>query len=459
MFETKAFDRHTGQQISIFAKESIFGFWVFVLTYFFVYKFPILQARIFYILANFWWLFLPFMIARPAWEWWKQYWELRFAKKIYDNLIFLRVQLPPEVERTPKGMEQVFGGLHGMTRSFIRYTDRVFFRIRPEWLSFELVGVGGALHFIIACEKRRRDFVESHIYSQYPESKIEEVADYTQAIPASAPNAEWKMWGVQYVLEQQDYWILQAYKDTELDKESEAGRKVDPMAQWAETCASLKPGEQIWIQMVVSPRVSDAWFEHAKDIRTSFDKGQGGKLEQSNTLEEVFAGLGNFFRIIAGKEAEDAKKEERQTRYYLSEIEKNIVKQFGSKLTYPMYDVNLRAVYWGSSEVYDRGRDSAINGFFRPFDDYTNNNIRMDNRTRIRNRYFPQVFPKYRLDKKARRILWTYKVRYLTMSLGFRLNTTELASIYHFPGREAASGAIKRLPFKQAQPPADLPTI
>ena len=458
MINTTAFDHHGGQQIRIFSREPIFAFWFFLSIYFLIYEAPVLQSRVLAIIANFWWLLLPLMISGPVWQWWKQYWEIRYAKTIYDNLIFLRVQLPPEIERTPAGMEQIFQGIHGMARSYIRWSDRTFFRIRNAWLSFELVGIGGQLYFIIGCEKQRRAFVEAHLYSQYPDIQIEEVADYTQALPADAPNDQWKMWGVQYVLELEDYWILRTYKDWELDKESEPGRKVDPMAQLAEVCATLKPGEQIWIQIIASARVSDAWFERAQLIRRAWNFGERGVIKKANVGEQVFNGVMDFFRIVAGKELDPSAKEEQQVRYYLSEIEKNIVMQFGSKLTFPIYEVNMRAIYWGSAEVYDR-KDNAINGFLRPFDDYTNNNIRMDNRTRIRNRNFPQVFPEWRLKRKAKRILWHYKTRFLNPSLSFRLNTSELASIYHFPGREAASGAIKRLPFKRVQPPGDLPVV
>ena len=50
-------------------------------------------------------------------------------------------------------------------------------KVRP-WFSLELVSIEGNFHFYLD-KKNFVDLIESQIYSQYPQSKVQEVEDYT----------------------------------------------------------------------------------------------------------------------------------------------------------------------------------------------------------------------------------------------------------------------------------------
>lgn len=438
-----------------YVREAILLIWFLLFLTFLIFQSSFLQAGIWYIVSGWWWVLLPLTFILPMWQTWVRYWDLHFAKRVYDKMIFLRITLAPDMEQTPRGMEHVFYNIHGMTRSYIRWSDRVFFRERPSWISCEMVAIGNSFSFIVGVERTRRSFIEAQLYSQYPDIRIEEVADYTQTIPPEAPNEDWQMWGVHYVLQEPDVWMIRTYKSWELEKESEAKRKADPISHLAELSASLKPGEQVWIQLLISPLVPGRWREKAQAYRRTFDKPQ---TEKPDAFSQVSQGVGDFLGLFAGKEPVP-EKEEQQPRYYVSTMEKVAIEVLGLKIEAPHYQTNLRAIYWGPREVFDRSRTSAINGFVRSYDDWTGNWFRMERRTRIRNRHFPHLFVEKRLQRKRKSMLWYYKTRYLSGGFGFMFNTTELASLFHFPGPEVAAPALRRLPFRKGKPPMDLPTV
>lgn len=440
-----------------YVREGLLLIWFLIFLVFLIINAPILQTRIWFVVSQYWWILLPLLCILPTWQVWVNYWELQFGKRTYDSMIFLRVILPPDIERTPKGMEQVFYNIHGMTRSYIRWIDLVLFRERQPWISCEMVAIGNSFSFIVGVERQRRSFVEAQLYAQYPDIHIEEVADYTQTIPPDAPNDDWQMWGVHYVLQEPDIWLIRTYKSWELDKETEAMRKADPIAHLAELSASLKPGEQVWIQLVTSPIIPGRWRTEAQAVRRGFDRG--GEEAKPDVFTQIFEGINDFLALLVGKERPREAEEEPQRKFYVSTIEKAAIEALGLKIETPHYQTNLRAVYWAPKEVYDRGKQSSINGFIRSFDDWTGNWFRMERRTRIRNRHFPHLFSQWRLQRKRREILWHYHTRFLDDGFSFMFTATELASMFHFPGGEVAAPALRRLPFKKGKPPSDLPTV
>ena len=84
--------------------------------------------------------------------------------------VMLEIKPPRNIERSPRTMEQVFAALHGVW-STPNYINKF---VRGQWfqamLSFEIQGVNGEMHFYVRCERKFRNFIESLIYSQYPEA-------------------------------------------------------------------------------------------------------------------------------------------------------------------------------------------------------------------------------------------------------------------------------------------------
>lgn len=413
------------------------------------------------------WFILPVALFHVGWYIWVMYWELKFAKEQYEDMVFLRVTLPQEILSTPKSMEQVFHNLHGIL-GYIRPIDRILWRARQPWLSFEMVGMNGNLYFIIGMMKKHRSTVEIALFSEYPDIEIDEVADYTLAIPLDIPNKEWTMYGYDWALTEEDLWRIKIYKDWEIEKESEPLRNIDPLAQWAELCTSSKPGEYIWFQLILSPVPGAAWEDKIIKVRRGFDKPQA---PQPSGPEQAFQGVGDFFNLLVGNPL-SSEKEERPQQRFPTTLDKLIIEALGSKIERPNFEVNIRTLYVAPRDIYDGGRRRAMRGFFKPFADYTNNAFRSQEKTETRIRQFLPIFPETRIDIKRRRALWYYRMRYLRqeqtewgiyglpkMCLMYRLNAQELATIYHFPGREVPAPGLRRLPFRKAKAPVELPTI
>ncbi|MBI3273905.1 MAG: hypothetical protein HYZ69_02065 [Candidatus Colwellbacteria bacterium] len=415
------------------------------------------------------WLIFPLAAFHVGWYIWVMYRELLVAKEEYERFVFLRIHLPREIESTPRSMEQVFHSIHGIL-GFVRAYDKVIWRERQPWFSFEMVGMNGNFYFIVAVERKRRSDIETAFYSEYPDIEIEEVSDYTLSVPLDIPNKDWNLHGYEFIEGGEDIWQFKTFADWELEKEIEAGRKIDPVAQWAEACSDLKPGENLWLQFIISPVASNEkeWFNRARALRMRIDSRE---VPPKPVIEQVFSGIGDFFRILGGEELEEEKEQAERPRMPTT-LEKKAVDALGMKLERPVFDMNIRGLYIAQREIYLRARHAMLRGYFRPFSDYTNNWLRAHDKTETRITQFFNFFPETRRDIKRRRMLWYYRMRFLRQeepnvgvegfsmeNLLYRLNTLELATIFHFPGREVSAPGLYRLPFKKAKAPVELPTV
>ena len=113
------------------------------------------------------------------------------------------------------------------------------------------------------CESKFRNFIESLIYSQYPEAEIQEVEDYTHSVPKNTPNREWDLWGVDFKLAKNDAYPIRTYK---YFQEEVTKGMIDPLAELADVIAGLPPGQQIWLQFVVTPEHDKDWQGAVKKL-------------------------------------------------------------------------------------------------------------------------------------------------------------------------------------------------
>ena len=104
-----------------------------------------------------------------------------FAQQEY---VLLEIRIPRDTTKTPFAMETVFANMHigsGETTWFKRYFQG---GVRPWW-SFEIVSLGGRLHFYIWTREGYRRLVESFFYGQYPDIEIIEAEDYSRLVDPS----------------------------------------------------------------------------------------------------------------------------------------------------------------------------------------------------------------------------------------------------------------------------------
>ena len=214
-----------------------------------------------------WWVILPFLLINPFlsfWLWWR---NTIWLSKI--KWILLEIKLPKETLKPIKAMEYVMNGFHAIYDPpdwRQKWIDGQY----PLWLSLEIVGLGGEIHFFIRVPHPARNQVESAIYAQYPESEITEARDYVNDVPHDIPNADWEMWGRDLRLFHPDHLPLKTYPKFEEAREVKEEKRVDPLAAFLEGLTRLRPNEQLWFQILINPFMGE--LDWATRGLTAIDK-------------------------------------------------------------------------------------------------------------------------------------------------------------------------------------------
>src|SRR3989344_1483737 len=225
---------------------------------------------VFSLLLSFWWVYLPILLFYIAYFSLLNYTSLKYRLSL--EWVLLEVLIPKEVRKSPKAMEQVFAGLHGVYAIPVRWHQTVFKGKVPDWFSFEMVGRAGETHFYIRTFSKYRNLVESQIYAQYPTAEVIEAVDYINDTPHFLPDDKYDLWGGEMMLSKPDAYPIRTYPEFEEKSSSpEDVKRIDPMASLSELFSTLHPGEQIWIQILASP-TGDGWI---KKGRLEIDKIMG----------------------------------------------------------------------------------------------------------------------------------------------------------------------------------------
>jgi hypothetical protein len=131
-----------------------------------------------------WWVPLPFLLWVPTLYLYRFLIMERWDNKI--KRVLLEVKMPKEVVRPIRAMDQIFAGFHGV-HDIATWRETWIEGVFQLSLSFEIVSDGGEIHFYIRTPEMFRGFIESNIYSQYPEAEISLVDDYTKYVPRIFP--------------------------------------------------------------------------------------------------------------------------------------------------------------------------------------------------------------------------------------------------------------------------------
>ena len=418
------------------------------------------------IIKSWWWLCLPFVLWRPFlfwWLWWRQ--ELwNFAQKA----ILLEIKMPKEILKPMRAMEQAFTAMWGSVLDPPDWWEKWFEGKTLISIGLEIVSLGGEPHFYIRVQEGRRNAIESAIYSQYPDAEIMLADDYTKSVPQNIPNKDWDLWGTDYQLMKPDVYPIKTY--TAFFEEKEAAKeekRIDPLSTLLEGLGTFKPGEQLWIQMTVKPVISTSKPEEGgKDFvkmgRAVADKlaKRPDKAKPKSILEDAAD------ELISGK-IPGEKKEEKDifpAEMRLTPGEKDIVTAVENKISKRCFDSYIRFVYLARRDVYFGGAKAIPFGFFNQFSTENLNQIKPMSKTITKIHRYPilDLIRARRTFVKKRRLFFRYTKRFppfFPQAGGtFLLNTEEITTMFHFPGRAvAAAPFISRVESKRGEAPLDLP--
>jgi hypothetical protein len=402
-----------------------------------------------------WWLIPPFLVY-PFW------------RRIYLNYIqdvwlkekgkykLLEIKLSEEIIRPVKAMEQVFNNLW-----FVLDDPNA----REQWLdgkqmlhfSLEIVGRGGQIHFLLRIPSAHAETAKSIIYAQYPELEISDFVEYTSEVPEFLPNKEWNLWGTDMKLIKPDSYPIKTYpmffEESSSDKEQ---FKIEALSSLLEGLSTLKPEEQIWIQIVAVPTREDltGWITRAREARDKILQREGGKdLIRKPIFRQVIDIL--FFQQEF--QEIEVKEKTKPSLQDIPEAEKKMAEAIDRKASKPSFDCFIRVIYLAKREVFFKPRVTIPINFFLGFNTENLNSFKPKS-TSIK--YPP--FEDQRLYVKQRDIFWHYLNRlvpgYPEAKNTYILNAEELASLFHFPSRVMApASGLARIRAKKGEPPANLP--
>ena len=388
----------------------------------FFFNNPLFEGFIYWI-KTLWFLWVPLFLIFLFCKSWVARLRGRYLKNLRWQL--LEIKLPREIYKSPRAMEVVLNAFH-QTRdgNLINKYWEGFLR---AWFSLEIAGIDGNVHFFVRTQRFFRNLVEAQFYAQYPDIEIVEVEDYTRAAHFEDME-EWNIWGAEFGLTNDDAFPIRTYTDYGLHETiTKEEQKTDPLTSVLEFLGSLKHGEQVWYQFILRATKKDWKAEGKKAI---------GK--------------------ILGVSPEASLEEKSQAMSGLSSGQKEMIKAVERNISKLGFDVVTRGMYIARRDVFDFVNVVSLMGVMKQYNALDLNGFKPVNSTVVD--YF---FKKRRSARKKRIKLNAFRNRgsfyYPYVYSSFVLNSEELATVYHFPGRVAETPTFGRIEAKKSEPPANLP--
>ncbi|HEY4513320.1 MAG TPA: hypothetical protein VJH06_02300 [Candidatus Paceibacterota bacterium] len=410
------------------------------------------------------------ILGRVAWVLWVHYIRQDFISGI--DYVLLEIIPPREVLRSPKAMElfitnalyhwSIKGGLEEYWQGAVWF-----------WFSLEIASIDGRVGFYIRTPTRIRGLIETQMYAQYPQAQVRAVEDYTLGVDEITPTSEWNGWGCEFKVLKDQSWPIKTYVDFGLDKDPKEEFKVDPVSPIVELFGSIQKGEQMWMQIVITPS--------KKTYRTEGTLfGKHDWVTHSRVMMEKW--LKPYTRLQPGIDGGFAKEIRPPDAY------KNALTAMNAKTGKLGFDTGIRIMYVATKEIFPPGHRTNnsrdIRLMFRQFAKPDCNELWRINPTQAD--AYSGLFPASTktIMTLANRMLHEYRERaFFHLPLRhhlfskhtlpwpidgivtayfhhetFVLNTEEIATIWHFPGQIMRVPTLERIESKEASPPTNLPT-
>lgn len=418
------------------------------------------------ILSYVWWIILPILLFPLFWNLRMIYIRTRFINDI--EWIMLEVKIPKEVFKTPKAMETFFSEMAAIYSFGIKPVDTYLKGRVESWISFEMVGYAGGVHFYIYVPSKYRNLVESAIYAQYSEAEINLSEDYTELLGSVLPNKIYDVWGTGLVLAKENFYPIKTYQYFE---EMQEEKRLDPISAISEVMSGLKEGEMIWLQILISPTsalTGNNWQKEGQDKINDIagkKKDEGKKRGLGGAIYEWMRNL--FFAPVKYPDWPGGKKEERPANLkFLDPYEQDVVKAIGNKISKFGFETVIRFVYLDRQDSFSPLNIAAIMGSFQQFGLAHLNSFKPDATITAKSGWLAHFFSKYKESiefSKKRRIFDSYRLRRFGKYNKTRLEkfsiltAEELATIYHFPAIMVKAPRLRKVEAKKGEPPAGLP--
>jgi hypothetical protein len=409
------------------------------------------------------------ILGKIAWIMWVHYIQQDFISGI--DFVLLEIVPPRDVLRSPKAMELfITNALYHF--SFKGGKEEFWQGAVWFWFSLEIASIDGQVHFYIRTPTRVRGLIETQMYAQYPQAQVKEVEDYTLEVDEITPQSAWNGWGCEFGLLKPEAYPIKTYIDYGLDKDPKEEFKVDPISPVIELFGSIQKGEQMWMQIIVTPskkayHTKGTWF------------GKHDWVDEAR--EELFKLLWPYTskREEPGTVLVKSARIEIRVPAFLDRVSKAM----SAKTAKIGFDTGVRIMYVAKKEAFNMSNRRNIRLIFRQYQAPDSNGFDRINSAQA-DRY-SGLFPASRetVMLLANRMLHEYRERaFFHLPLRhhlfnqetipwplsgivkayvhhktYVLNVEELATLWHFPGQIMKVPSLERIESKEASPPPNLP--
>ncbi len=401
-----------------------------------------------------------------AWRFWIHYIRADFISGI--DYVVLEIVPPREVLRSPKAMELF------LTNALYHFSNKggkeefwqgaVWF-----WYSLEIASIDGQVHFYIRTPTRVQSMIETQMYAQYPQAQVKVVEDYTLSVDEISEKSAWMGWGCEFKLAKPEAYPLRTYVDYGLDKDPKEEFKVDPISPVVELFGSLQKGEQMWVQIIITP-----------SKKKFHNHGTGGYHDWTEETRIQIKKL-----LLPYTNVKENGSVEIRAPGFLD----TVTKSMSAKATKIGFDTGIRVMYVAKKEAYNMSNRRNLRLIFRQYTNPDSNGLERHNSTqadalgssirslsqekviilanRMLNEYRDRSFFYDTMRQKlfnnstiTKPLLYLVKPFFLPYLQGstFVLNVEELATLWHFPGQILKVPTLERIESKEASPPTNLPT-
>lgn len=414
-------------------------------------------------------------LGYAAWTIWVHYVQQDFISGI--DFVLLEIVPPRDVLRSPQSMELFFSNAlyHWSMKGGLEeyWQGAVWF-----WYSLEIVSIDGQVHFYIRTPTRIKDLIETQMYAQYPQAQVKIAEDYTLAVDEISDTSKYNLWGCEFKLEKPEVFPVKTYIDYGLDEDPDEEYKIDPISSVIELFGSIKKGEQMWMQVIVTP--SKKRYHKHGTLFGSIDWVENGKNEILKVLEPYTGS-----RTRSEVDPRGGYGLEVRAPAFLDEV----IKTSAKKVLKVGFDSGIRIAYVATKDIYPIGVRSNnsrnIRLIFRQYASPYSNAFYRINSTQgdayggifmiskktvvllanrhlhaYREREFHHLPLRHHLFNKHM-IPWPFSPAIFPAYFHpeiFVLNTEELATLWHFPGQILKVPTLERIESKEASPPTNLPT-
>lgn len=339
------------------------------------------------------------------------------------NLVFL-IRLPKEKPRDDQGFttqqlreeiarsETIFASIGGLKaeRSF-----KSWLHGRSDHFSFEIVASNSKIAFFVVMPPDKARYLEQQIHAHYPDASIEQVPDYNIFTPQSQIAGAYLKTKKHYI------FPLHTYQKME----------VDPMNSLINVISKLEKNESIAIQYIVRSAKKE-WHGVARKIIHNIQKKNSIKegMNTGSILNEISSIISSSSEK-SDKEISDQKK--------LSPQEEELLKSMEEKNSKAGLDVNIRLVVSTLNKEKAIMYLNNIGDSFMEYNHYSYGNSLT------------------RAIKSSRQVS-DFIYRRFNENISSLLNTEELASLFHFPLKNAETPNILWLTSKVAPAPSEVPS-